>query len=168
MTAPLPLTRREFLCRTGTGFAGVGLASLLGAEAARAAPVASTNPLAPKAPHFPSKARRVIHLFMNGGPSHLDTFDPKPALARYAGRPLPMPNLRTERRTGAAFPSPFRFRRHGQSGIEVSELFPNVAASIDDVCVLRSMYADVPNHEPSLMLMNTGEARLIRPSMGSW
>jgi hypothetical protein len=110
----------------------------------------------------------VIHLFMNGGPSHLDTFDPKPALARFAGRTLPRPNLRTERRTGAAFPSPFRFRRHGQSGIEVSELFPHVAACADDLCVIRSMYADVPNHEPSLMLMNTGEARLIRPSLGSW
>jgi hypothetical protein len=168
MAAPLPLTRREFLCRTGMGFAGVGLASLLGAEAARAAPVALTNPLAPKAPHFPGKARRVIHLFMNGGPSHLDTFDPKPALARYAGRTLPRPNLRTERRTGAAFPSPFRFRRHGQSGIEVSEIFPHVAACADDLCVIRSMHADVPNHEPSLMLMNCGEARLIRPSMGAW
>jgi hypothetical protein len=168
MAAPLPLTRREFLYRTGMGFAGVGLASLLGAEAVRAAPVASTNPLAPKPPHFPGKARRVIHLFMNGGPSHLDTFDPKPALARYTGRTLPRPNLRTERRTGAAFPSPFRFRRHGQSGIEVSEIFPHVAACADDLCVIRSMHADVPNHEPSLMLMNCGEARLIRPSLGSW
>jgi hypothetical protein len=164
----VPLTRREFLCRTGMGFAGVGLASLLGSEVARAAPTVSTNPLAPKAPHFPGKARRVIHLFMNGGPSHLDTFDPKPALARFAGRTLPRPNLRTERRTGAAFPSPFRFRRHGQSGLEISELFPHIAACADDLCVIRSMHADVPNHEPSLMLMNTGEARLIRPSMGSW
>ncbi len=166
--SPLPLTRREFLSRSGMGLAGLGLAGLLQSEGLLAAPAASINPLAPKPPHFPAKARRVIHLFMNGGPSHLDTFDPKPALARYAGRPLPMPNLRTERRTGAAFPSPFRFRKHGQSGIEVSELFPHVAACIDDVCVIRSMYADVPNHEPSLMLMNTGEARLIRPSMGSW
>ncbi len=164
----VPLTRREFLSRSGMGFAAVGLASLLGSEAARAGPTASTNPLAPKAPHFPGKARRVIHLFMNGGPSHLDTFDPKPALARYAGRTLPRPNLRTERRTGAAFPSPFRFRRHGQSGLEISELFPHVAACADDLCVIRSMHADVPNHEPSLMLMNCGEARLIRPSLGSW
>jgi hypothetical protein len=105
---------------------------------------------------------------MNGGPSHVDTFDPKPALTRYAGRELPRPNLRTERRTGAAFPSPFKFKKYGQSGIEVSELFPHVASCIDDIAVIRSMYADVPNHEPSLMLMNTGEARLVRPSMGSW
>src|SRR4051794_36562293 len=165
MSAFVPLTRREFLRHSGMGFAAVGLAGLLGSETAQATP---TNPLTPKAPHFPGKARRVIHLFMNGGPSHLDTFDPKPALARYAGRTLPRPNLRTERRTGAAFPSPFRFGRHGHSGIEVSEIFPHVAACADDLCVIRSMHADVPNHEPSLMLMNCGEARLIRPSLGSW
>src|SRR4051794_16196460 len=164
----LPLTRREFLCRSGMGLAGLGLPGLFQSEGLLANPAASTNPLAPRPTHFPAKARRVIHLFMNGGPSHLDTFDPKPALARYAGRPLPTPNLRTERRTGAAFPSPFRFRRHGQSGIEVSELFPHVASCVDDIAVIRSMHADVPNHEPSLMLMNTGEARLIRPAMGSW
>jgi hypothetical protein len=126
------------------------------------------SPLAPRGPHFPAKAKRVIHLFMNGGPSHVDTFDPKPALAKYAGQALPMPNLRTERRTGAAFPSPFTFQRYGKSGIEVSELFAHVAESIDDIAVIRSTFADVPNHEPSLMLMNCGEARQIRPSMGSW
>jgi hypothetical protein len=105
---------------------------------------------------------------MNGGPSHVDTFDPKPLLARYAGKPLPRENLRTERRTGAAFPSPFQFSKHGQSGIEVSQIFPNVARCVDDMCIIRSMHADVPNHEPSLMLMNCGEARQIRPSLGSW
>src|SRR6516225_3696647 len=105
---------------------------------------------------------------MNGGPSHIDTFDPKPALKKYAGKPLPTPNLPTERRTGAAFASPFKFQKYGKSGIEVSELFPNVARSVDELCVVRSMHADVPNHEPSLMLMNCGEARQIRPSMGSW
>src|SRR5581483_5861621 len=104
----LLLTRRELLHRCGMGLGAVALSSFLG-ETSQAA--TATNPLAPKAPHFPGKAKRVIHLFMNGGPSHLDTFDPKPALARYAGRTLPRPNLRTERRTGAAFPSPFRFRR---------------------------------------------------------
>src|SRR5260370_40544418 len=127
----------------------------------------SVNPLTPKAPHFPGKAKRVIHLFMNGGPSHVDTFDPKPALAKNAGKPLPKGNLRTERRTGAAFPSPFKFHKHGQSGIEVSEIFPHVAACIDDIAVIRSMHPDVPNHEPSLILMNCGEGRLIRPTMGS-
>src|SRR5262249_6508601 len=161
------MTRREWIRRSGMGMAALGLSDLLASQGLlQASPVSS--PLAPKAPHFRGKARRVIHLFMNGGPSHLDTFDPKPALARYAGRTLPRPNLRTERRTGAAFPSPFRFRRHGQSGIEVSEIFPHVAACADDLCVGRLMHPDLPNHDPPLMLMNCGEARLIRPSLGSW
>jgi hypothetical protein len=104
---------------------------------------------------------------MNGGPSQVDTFDPKPALQRYAGQSIPL-HLPTERKTGAAFPSPFGFKKYGQSGIEVSDLFPNVAKHVDDMVVIRSMHADVPNHEPSLMLMNCGESRMIRPSMGSW
>ena len=105
---------------------------------------------------------------MNGGPSHVDTFDPKPALDRYHGQKLPNPNLPTERQTGAAYRSPFAFHRYGQSGIEVSEIFSRVGRCIDDICVIRSAHADVPNHEPSLLLMNCGEARLIRPSVGSW
>ena len=125
------------------------------------------QPLAPRPPHFPAKAKRVIHIFANGGPSQVDTFDPKPELARWHGKPLPV-EFKTERKTGAAFASPFQFSRHGQSGIEVSELFPRVAESIDDIAVIRSMHADVPNHEPSLMLMNCGDARLPRPSLGSW
>src|SRR5688572_420043 len=155
-------TRRQLLQRSGTGLGMLGLAGILADEAQAA------NPLAPKVAHFPAKAKHVIHLFMNGGPSQVDTFDPKPALEKYAGKPLPRENLRTERRTGAAFPSPFKFKKHGQSGLEISELFPHVAACADDLCVLRSMHADVPNHEPSLLLMNCGEARLIRPSLGSW
>jgi hypothetical protein len=164
------LTRREILGRSGMGFAALGLANLLGSQGLlTAAPrPLQASPLAPRPPHFPGKAKRVIHLFMNGGPSHLDTFDPKPMLTRYAGQPLPRTNLRTERRTGAAYPSPFRFARHGQSGLEVSEIFPHVASCADDLCVIRSMYADVPNHEPSLMLLNCGDARQIRPSLGSW
>src|SRR5262245_27714618 len=168
------LSRRELLRRSGMGFATLGLAQLLQSEKLlEATPTANApgslvSPLAVRQPHFPGKAKRVIHLFMNGGPSHVDTFDPKPMLARYAGQPLPRANLRTERRTGAAFPSPFKFKKHGRSGIEVSELFPHVASCIDDICVIRSMHADVPNHEPSLMLMNCGEARLVRPSFGSW
>jgi hypothetical protein len=166
-------TRRDLLHRCGLGFGALMLADLLQTagllEVARAdTPRSGLNPLAPKKPHFAPKAKRVIHLFMNGGPSHVDTFDPKPKLAEYAGKPLPFNNLRTERKTGAAFPSPFKFQRYGQSGIEVSELFPQTAQNIDDICVIRSMHADVPNHEPSLLLMNCGEARLIRPSMGSW
>jgi hypothetical protein len=110
----------------------------------------------------------VIHVFLNGGPSHVDTFDPKPLLARYDGRPLPAPNLLTERETGAAFASPFRFARYGASGLEISELFAELGAHADDLCVVRSMVAEVPNHEPSLMLMNCGDNTLVRPSMGSW
>src|SRR5262249_33504439 len=113
--------------------------------------------------------RRLVHLFMNGGPSHVDTFDPKPKLAEYHGKPLSVPNLRTERKTAGALRSPFAFKRHGQSGLEVSELFERTAAAhADDLCVIRSMHADVPNHEPSLMLMNCGDGRLPRPSMGAW
>ncbi|MBW3540156.1 MAG: DUF1501 domain-containing protein [Planctomycetes bacterium] len=154
------------------GLGGLAFGQLL-AEAAGALPGAAAadvrrDPLAPKPAHFPAKAKRVIHLFINGGPSHLDTFDPKPLLAKYAGKELPGGNLKTERPTGHAFPSPFKFRKYGESGIEVSELFRHTAESIDDIAVIRSMHADVPNHEPSLMLMNTGEARLVRPSVGSW
>jgi len=127
-----------------------------------------SSPLAPKPPQFPAKTKRVIHIFANGGPSHVDTFDPKLALEKYAGKPLPMENLPTERKTGAAFASPYKFKKYGKSGIEVSEIFPHVAESIDEIAVIRSMHADIPNHEPSLLLMNCGEARLIRPSLGSW
>src|SRR5262249_46310433 len=165
-----PLTRREAICRCGMGFGAMGLATLLAEtgflDQARGGELA--HPLAPPRPPLPAKAKRVIHLFMNGGPSHVDTFDPKPALARYAGRSLPRGNLRTERKTGAAFPSPFGFRKYGQSGIEVSELFPHVGECADDLCVVRSMHTDLPNHEPSLMLMNCGDSLMIRPSMGSW
>ena len=166
------LTRRDFLRRCGLGFGMLGLANLWGPQQLEGAPtteaVSSNSPLAPRAAHFPAKARQVIHIFANGGPSHVDTFDPKPALARLNGKALPMDNPATERRTGAAFQSPFSFKKYGQSGIEVSELFPHVAEHIDDIAVIRSMHADVPNHEPSLLLMNCGEARLPRPSMGSW
>ena len=161
------LTRRELLSRCGMGMAALGLASLMADQAQAVDADRSISPLAPRAPHFPAKAKRVVHLFMNGGPSHVDTFDPKPALDKYHGKAIPL-ELRTERKTGAAFRSPYKFTRHGQSGIEVSELFPHVAKCIDDICVIRSMHADVPNHEPSLLLMNCGEARLPRPSMGSW
>jgi len=167
------LTRRQFLGRCGMGFGAMGLATLMDSIGLTGFPtgqadVSAANPLLPKLPQFPGKAKHIIHLFMNGGPSHVDTFDPKPSLAKYAGKMLPMANLPTERKTGAAFPSPFKFQKYGQSGIEVSELFPHVGECIDDIAVIRSMQADVPNHEPSLMLMNCGDARLIRPSMGSW
>lgn len=165
--APAALSRRDLLCRCGMGFGALALLDLM-EQLGLARPATGLHPLSPKPPHFAAKAKRVIHLFMNGGPSHVDTFDPKPALTRYAGKPLPMPNLRTERKTGAALASPYRFHRFGRSGIEVSEIFSHVGECIDDICVIRSLHADVPNHEPSLMLMNTGTARLIRPSVGSW
>jgi hypothetical protein len=161
------MSRRELLCRSGIGFGMVGLAGVLAGDRAMAAP--ADNPLAPKKPHYPGKTRRVVHLFMNGGPSQVDTFDPKPLLDKYHGKPLSSPSLRTERKTAGALRSPFKFQRYGKSGIEVSELFARTAAEhIDDMCVLRSMHADVPNHEPSLMLMNCGDGRLPRPSMGAW
>ena len=161
------LTRRELLGRMGNGFAAVGLMGLLGSSAFAGETPKSLNPLAPKKPPLRPRAKRVIFLFMNGGPSQVDTFDPKPSLQKYAGQAIPL-NLPTERKTGAALPSPYTFKKYGQSGIEVSEIFPNVAKHVDDMCVIRSMHADVPNHEPSLLLMNCGEARMIRPSMGSW
>ncbi len=152
--------------RSGMGLGALGLAGLFAEEGALVA-AEGAGPLAPRAPHFPGKAKRVIHFFLNGGPSHVDTFDPKPALAKYAGKPLPE-TLPTERKTGAAFPSPFKFQKYGESGIEVSELFSQTAAHIDDIAVVRSMYAQVPNHEPSLMLMNCGDSVQPRPSVGSW
>jgi hypothetical protein len=163
---PLPLTRREALARTGMGLGWLGAASLLQQESASAGSVVATS-MAPRPPHFPARARAVIHIFANGGPSHLDTFDRKVALEQYAGREIPN-KLATERRTGAALPSPFAFTRHGESGLEVSDLFPHVARHADRLLVVRSMHADVPNHEPSLMLMNCGDARLVRPSAGAW
>ena len=157
------LSRREMIRRSGIGFGTAALGSLLADSAAGE----RKSPMAPQPPHFTPKAKRVIHLFMNGGPSHVDTFDPKTALAKNAGKELPF-NLPTERKTGAAFPSPYRFNKFGESGTEVSEIFPHVAQCVDDIAVIRSMHADVPNHEPSLLLMNCGAARLIRPSVGSW
>ncbi len=163
---PAPLSRRQCLQRVGLGFGAIGLSQLLAAES-RGELSSLQSPLAPKSPHFPATAKHVIHIFANGGPSHVDTFDPKPILNEWHGKPIPL-ELRTERKTGAAFGSPFSFSKYGQSGIEVSELFKHVAESIDDIAVIRSMHADVPNHEPSLMLMNCGDARLPRPSLGSW
>lgn len=161
------VTRREILRDATMGIGTCALGTLLAPSQAVAARYDPTDPLAPKVPPLPAKAKRVIHIFMNGGPSQVDTFDPKPALAKYAGKALPI-HLRTERRTGAAFPSPFEFRKYGQSGIEVSEIFPKVAEHVDDLCVIRSMQTNVPNHGPSLMMMNTGTTQQSRPSFGSW
>jgi hypothetical protein len=165
----LPLTRRQMLARSGTGFGLLGLAGVLAADGALSpAEARAASALAPRSPHFAGNAQRVVHLFMNGGPSQVDTFDPKPLLDKYHGQPLPGMALRTERKTGAAMRSPFKFSRYGQSGIEVSELFAKTAAHVDDMCIIRSMAADVPNHEPSLLFMICGDGRLPRPSFGSW
>jgi len=128
----------------------------------------SSSPLAPKTAHFAPRAKHVIHLFMNGGPSQVDTFDPKPALEKYNGQRPPGADLKTERKTGGLLMSPFKFRKYGASGIEVSEIFPHIGECIDDICVIRSMHTNIPNHEPSLLMMNSGETQPTRPAMGSW
>ena len=161
------------LSRCGMGMGALALNGVpelvAGAEQDGESPGAemALNPLAPRKPHFPGRAKAVIHLFMNGGPSHVDTFDPKPELTKLHGKEIPK-MLRTERPTGAAFKSPFEFGKRGQCGLEVSALFPHLGELADDLCVIRSMHADVPNHEPSLLLMNCGDGRLVRPAMGSW
>jgi len=148
------LTRRDMLKQTGAGFGMIGLAGSL--QAAGSLPKL----------HSPARAKRVIFLFMNGGPSHVDTFDPKPSLLKYEGQ-KPSGNLYRAAK-GGYLPSPFKFRPHGQSGVVMSELFPHLSKRADDLCVLRSMYTDIPNHEPGLLIMNSGHLQPTRPSMGSW
>jgi len=167
-----PFTRRDALCRIGNGFGMLAFAGLVGDSLAAADLLAAQAPgaVAFKGPglHHPAKAKHVIFLFMNGGMSQVDTFDPKPALEKYHGQPLPGGSIATERKTGALMRSPFTFKKYGQSGIEVSEIFPEVGSCIDDICVIRSMYTDIPNHEPSMLMMNTGHTQVGRPSLGAW
>jgi hypothetical protein len=165
------LDRRQLLGQLGNGFGVLGLASVLAGEGllAGAETPRSTNPLAPRKPHFTPKAKRVIFLFMNGGPSQVDTFDPKPSLAKYQGQRPKGAALPTDRAAGGGLlPSPFKFAKHGKSGIEVSELFPELAKQIDKLCIIRSMHTNTPNHEPSFLMMNSGETQPTRPSLGSW
>ncbi|HEY2951658.1 MAG TPA: DUF1501 domain-containing protein [Verrucomicrobiae bacterium] len=154
------LNRRQMLARMAGGFGLVGLAGLIGPQAALAAS-------ALRAPHFQPRAKRVIFLFMNGGPSHVDTFDPKPALKQYEGQ-QPTGDLFKKSKGTGFMPSPLRFERCGRSGLEVSETLPCLARVIDECCVIRSMHTDVPNHEPALLQMHTGNIQPIRPSLGSW
>jgi hypothetical protein len=160
------VSRRDLLARCANGFGLIGLAAVF-ADAAHAA--APADPLAVRPPHFPAKAKRLIFLFMSGGPSHVDTFDPKPRLQADTGKPLPfaMPKL-VRTKTGNMLGSPFKFAKHGRSGTEVSELFPHVAKCVDDLCVIRSMVADNINHNGACLQMNTGEQAFSRPSLGSW
>jgi len=151
----LNCSRRRFLRRSGMGIGSLALAQLMSREANAGI-------------HFPGRAKSVIHVFLNGGMSQVDTFDPKPELTRCGGQELPYQNLQTERRTGVALPSPFKFNEFGQCGTPVSDLFPKLAKCVDKMAVIRSMYAELPSHEMSLMLMNSGDQRLVRPSLGSW
>jgi Protein of unknown function (DUF1501) len=151
-----PKNRRDFFRRCGTGFGALALAEML-----------SSTSMAGST-HFPGRAKHVIHIFLNGGVSQVDTFDPKPELTKRGGQMLPFDNLQTERKTGVALPSPFKFAKHGESGIPISDLFPHLSKCADEMAIIRSMHAELPNHEMSLMLMNTGDQRLVRPSIGSW
>lgn len=164
------VTRRDFLKKAGAGFGYLGLASLLAEDFAPNARAGDDgNPLAVRPPHFAPKARRVIFLFMSGGPSHVDLFDPKPRLAADNGKPLPFEKPKLERtRTGNLLGSPWKFEKHGASGTEVSELLPHLAGCVDDICVIRSMVADNINHNGACLQMNTGEQAFSRPSIGSW
>ena len=157
-TDDLCVTRRQFLNRFGMGFGALSLASLLGESAFAET---SLSPTAAHAGHFPGKAKRVIHIFSQGGPSHIDTWDPKPGMAKYAGQDVPLIG-------GLPLPSVFDFKKTGKSGVEVSEIFPKIGESIDEIAVIRSMTTDVPAHEFATLMMNTGSGRLVKPSMGAW
>ena len=159
----LKYSRRGLLCRSGAGFGAVGLMSSLAANKT----LASSAPVADGL-HHPARAKRVIFLFMNGAPSHVDTFDPKPMLEKHQGKSPNDDSVEKKSRAGGYMPSPFRFQPHGESGVVMSELFPKLANHADDLCVLRSMHTDVPNHEPGLLIMQSGHQQPTRPSMGSW
>lgn len=150
------------LQRMCAGFGLLGLASIVGGSSALGASVSAS-----RLPHFAPRAKRLVFLFLNGGPSHVDTFDPKPALAKHEGE-QPGGALANKTKGTGFMPSPFAFSKHGQSGIEVSETLPHLAQVIDDCCIIRSMHTDVPNHEPALLAMHTGNLQPVRPSFGSW
>lgn len=155
------LTRRGMLARSGAGFGAVGMLGALRANGSLPDGAAG-NGL-----HHVARAKRVIFLFMNGAPSHVDTFDPKPALAKHEGE-APGEDVAQKNRAAGYMPSPFKFAAHGESGVVMSELFPNLAKHADDLCVVRSMHTNEPNHEPGLLLMQSGHQQPTRPCMGSW
>ncbi|HEX6974990.1 MAG TPA: DUF1501 domain-containing protein [Vicinamibacterales bacterium] len=160
-----PITRRDALCRMGNGFGMLAFAGLVGESLAAAG---FRQGEGARALDHPARAKHVIFLFMNGGLSQVDSFDPKPMLDKYHGQPLPGGDIATERKTGRLLRSPFAFKKYGQCGMEVSELFPHVGGCADDICFIRSVYTDIPNHEPSMLMMNTGHTQVGRPSLGSW
>ena len=161
-----PLSRRSLLQRSAGGFGYLALQALLAKETLQAVP---ENPLAPKLLKFPARAKRVVFLFMKGGPSHVDTFDPKPLLTRDDGKPYPFEQPRVQfAATGKLLKSPWSFKQYGESGLPVSELFPNVARHVDDLCVLRSLHGTNPAHGGACLKLHTGSDTQVRPSMGSW
>src|SRR5436190_5797155 len=162
-------TRREALRRIGNGFGMMAFANMVGQSMARAGGiVAPDGGIGAHKLDHPQKVKRVIFLFMNGGLSTIDSFDPKPMLAKYDGQPLPGGSIKTERRTGELMKSPYTFAKHGQCGMDVSDLWPKLAEVADDICWVRSVYTEIPNHEPSCLMMNTGANQAGRPSIGSW
>jgi uncharacterized protein DUF1501 len=165
----MPLSRRDALCRIGNGFGMMAFAGLISDSLAKAGVEADADgALESRKLDFAPRAKRVIFLYMNGGLSQVDSFDPKPALEKYHGQPLPGGSVATERKTGTLMKSPFQFKKYGKCGMEVSELFPYVGECVDDICFIRSVYTDIPNHEPSMLMMNTGSSQVGRPSIGSW
>src|SRR4051794_34362717 len=160
-----PFTRRDALKKFATGFGMAGFAAAAGQPLLGAA---AGNPWTPRPPHFPAKAKHVIVVFLQGGLSQIDSFDYKPMLEKYDGKPLPYETPRTEFATGNLMKSPFSFKKYGKLGIEVSELFPHTAKAIDECCIGRSMVSDIPNRGASVSMVNTGSVRAGRPSMGSW
>jgi len=162
----LPTTRREFLQRTAVGFGSLALAGMCAGETGL---LAADDPLAPRQPLFPARARRVIFLFMSGGPSQVDTFDPKPLLTRDDGKPLPFAKPRVQfNSTGNLLKSPWEFRQYGESGLWVSDLFPHVAKRVDDLCLIHSIHGTNPAHGGAVMKIHTGTDNFVRPSIGSW
>ncbi|MCU1326671.1 MAG: hypothetical protein JWN34_2041 [Bryobacterales bacterium] len=162
-----PFTRREALRRVGNGFGMMAFAGMLGESMAKAGIGPEATSGVAKLDH-PQRVKRVIFLFMNGGLSTIDAFDPKPMLEKYDGQPMPGGSIATERRTGALMKSPFKFKKYGQSGMDISELWPHLAEHADDIAWVRSVYTEIPNHEPSCLMMNTGANQAGRPSMGAW
>ena len=164
-----PMTRRQALCQVGNGFGMMAFAGMLGQSLAKAGAIVTPDGnLGVAQLDYPQRVKRVIFLFMNGGMSHVDTFDPKPMLDKYDGQPLPGGSISTERKTGALMKSPFAFKKYGQCGMEISELWPHLGEVADDICWIRSVYTDIPNHEPSCLMLNTGANQAGRPSMGAW